>query len=217
MKLRNLMRLLVLLILVVPATACSTAAHRGSGDVATPQVPATVIMDGALRREYFAPSLSAFTRSGLVTQVVRGQIVATDVRVQEPGTEVFTFVTIEVDGGRLRGSQVVTRSHGGVVTLGQVAADFEGRMEPAEIEKHADSLVDYQVDGQPHPKVGEHVLALLGGQSTDPGGYFTAAILIQDSDGRFSWPGVRANPDWQSEVGLKEANALLSADLGTLE
>lgn len=208
--------------LALTVTACSATkdadTHAGP-PVAVTAIPAptgeplaarVVQMDGTLAAPFFLPSVEEFARSSMITDVVTGTVIKTEPIVVEPGTEVYTQVTIEVESGQVAksGDTLITRELGGVVTLGQVAKDFEAHLAPSKIEREADTLVDYRIDDQPHSMVGDKVLLFLGGQPTGDGGQFTAARMQLDSDQTYQWVGEPANQDWAKTLDPASAAKL---------
>lgn len=181
--------------------ACASTGELGAtsgGDVAF-VAPDVAVLESSLRREYFLPDLTAFVKSDLVTSIVEGRVVETDTRVLEPGTEVVTFVTLEVAGGKgEKPHQIVTRETGGTVTLEQVRAEFEGRVSEADLDRNANKVIEYRSEGWPVSQPGENVLVFLGGTQEDPGGFFTALKLLPDGKGTFEWPEGAPNPSWDA-------------------
>lgn len=207
----------VLLALTVSSVGALSACQSASPD-ASPvgertvankfQIPSRVTAEGALAAPYSARSLGEFARSGFVTRIVKGTV-ANVQTVVTADTAVFTEVTIRVDNPGAGESEVlVTRETGGVVTLGQVREDFEGRVPEEVLDAEADRLIEYAVaGGAPHSEVGQQVFAFLGGDP-NAGGYFTAASLVKAKDSAFQWPGSRPNPAWETSVTAQTAQEL---------
>ena len=54
----------------------------------------------------------------------------------------------------------------------------------------------------------QHVLVMLSGKPTDPGGQFTAASLVQRADGSYGWPDPPPNSAWASSLSTDDAVTL---------
>lgn len=159
-------------------------------------------------RQYFLPSVQEFAGSELITEVVIGTVVRTESLVVEPGTEVYTLVTLEVESSRSGGAGelLTVRENGGVVTLGEVAQEFEGRVDPKEIEDRADELVDYRFEGQANSEVGDQLLVFVGGTpGDDEGGQFSAARMKLDGSDVFHWVGEPVNEEWVASMRKSES------------
>lgn len=176
-------------------------------------VPRIAMMDGARPRSFAAPSLEEFARTSLITDVVNGTIASTEVKVIEPGTQVYTYVTLKVARARSGASgTIVARELGGEVTLKQVMGDFEGKIDPDTLAKaDPNSLVSYQMADTPLPKVGDHVVVFLGGDDSEEGGRFIAARLVIGGDGAFTWGGEAPNPAWSQGLSRAQADRLTNS------
>ena len=163
-------------------------------------------MDGARTSFFSRSSIEAFAQTEFVSRTVLGTV--TDVEsIVYPDADVYTLVTIAVDGDvKGAGQTIVTREPGGEVTLGEVRSDFEARVSADILDAHANDPITYQdIDNPRHSQVGQRVLVFLGGSPADPGGYFTAAEMVQNADGSFGWLQDEApNPGWGVKFSTKK-------------
>lgn len=117
------------------------------------------------------------------------------------------MVTLKVDSSRSGrvGKTFTVRESGGIVTLGDVAGEFEGRVDPKEFESRSKEVVDYQYDGQPHSAVGDQLLIFVGGTPDEAGGEFSAARMKLNERGVFRFVGTPANESWSTSMTQSES------------
>lgn len=195
-------------------SAASAVSDAPAPGVAGTKADHTVIIDGALTRAYGLPTIEDFARSSFISDVITGEVISTTSYVVDPGTEVFTDVTIKVTAARnaASGTAVTLRETGGVVRLGDVGSAFAGRMSAEELKARADDTVDFKIGHQPHTQPGEHVLVFVGGLPSDPGGRYIAARMVDEANrGRFTWMGEPFNDTWVPV--LDRASAKVRFDL----
>lgn len=163
----------------------------------TPTAKHTVVETGSRIRPFSLPTFKEFARDASFSDVVVGTIKATKVIVGEAG-DVQTRVSIQVEEARSAtpGTTIAAREPGGVVRLSEVAETFRGHVSDTDLQRRSDELVDYQAEGFPHSKVGQRVLAVLGGSESSAGGPFIAALLIDQGAGNFGWAAAPPNPRW---------------------
>ncbi len=180
--------------------------HSASEDAATADY--VLEMEGVLSTPYFLPSLDEFAKSALVTDVVAGTVESTRTYVMGTGDDVYTDVALRVRSARSAspGSLVTIRESGGIVTLDQIKSNFEGRLTGEEIQRQADKTVDMKIAGQAHSQKGDRVLFFVGGRTTDPGGQFAVARMVDATgSGEYRWMGEAFNHDWISSLRMDQA------------
>lgn len=189
-------------------SSCASAGNSpdGASKAEANDAPAKVMLESSLVGYYGEPTLAAFARSSFVSKIVVGQVVATRSVVYEDAT-VYTEVTIQPDNPRE--APIATRETGGVVTFDQVRDAFEGHVSDAELARRADEKIEFVDSSFPvRSEVGQHVLVMLSGEPTDPGGYFTAARLVVGKDQRYAWPATPPNERWAPAVDAAAASDL---------
>lgn len=196
---------------IVGCSACSTQGAESDDSntdepanvSASDDIPRRVTVHSSKVGDYGRPTVEDFVSSSFVTRVVEGDVTKVDTVVLEDD-DVYTVVTISSPPTDGEGSaeQVVTRESGGTVTLEQVREAYEAHVSDDELNKNADQKIVYEYeDAQPHSKLGQHVFVMLAGSPDDPGGYYTAAVMVQEQDGDYVWPeSVMPNPQWEKSL-----------------
>ncbi|MFJ9313929.1 hypothetical protein ACIRN4_07020 [Pimelobacter simplex] len=104
---------------------------------------------------------------------------------------------------------ITAREPGDLVTFDQVRDAFEGHVPEAEPDSQADEKIEFVDSSFPvRSEVGQHVLVMLSGDPTDPGGYFTAARLAAGKDQNNAWPAPPPNERWAPTVDAADASDL---------
>lgn len=114
------------------------------------------------------------------------------------GDDVYSRLTLEVERSRepIDGTRLAIRENGGVVRFAEISDSYAAKMTDEERAAHADDLVDFQFESQPHSSVGQEVVLFIGGEVQDKGGQFAAARLVLNESGEYAPLGPPLNPEW---------------------
>lgn len=166
--------------------------------------------EGALIRPYAAESLSEFAADPYVVGVVRGTVTKVESLASDEGS-VNSILTVSVSRGLglKAGSTIQASEPGGVVPISEVRDQFEGKdwQEPLTA-KDLSQMVDYQMEGFPHSKVGDDVVMFLA-EGVGDGVYALATKLVPNGAGFRFEDGEAPNPTWSPDVPAATVDSLI--------
>lgn len=161
-----------------------------------------------LIRQFSLPTFAEFVQDPHVSNVVVSTVEASRTTVSQPDDAVETILRIAVESSKESSATTVTaREYGGIVNVGQVRDDFESKLGRKLNKKELAEKVDYQWEGVPHAKIGDHVLLAVVEDTSGTADYTTLTRLASTASAtseadsiQFNWPGAPPNPAWDTAV-----------------